>query len=319
MTEPATARVLRHTVETGGDRIDRSLTAAFSELSRAQLQRLIEGGLVTLNNVVVGKASQKVAVGDEVVVTVPPPAPSDLAAEDIPLTIVYEDADVIVVDKAAGMVVHPAAGHAGGTLVNAVLGHDPDLEGVGDEQRPGVVHRLDKDTSGLIILAKNNKAHRFLQAQFKDREAHKLYTALVIGKPPTPAGMVDAPLGRDPKNRQRMAVVPEEKGRGAVTIYRTLESFRQFTLIEAEPKTGRTHQIRVHLTFIGCPLAGDALYATPRSVNIKLPILTRQFLHASSLTLQLPSGPTRTFTSPLPADLEAALEFLRSNEPASRL
>jgi 23S rRNA pseudouridine1911/1915/1917 synthase len=193
-----------------------------------------------------------------------------------------------------------------------VLAHAPDLEGVGDEQRPGIVHRLDRGTSGLIVVAKNDRAHRHLQKQFKDRAAQKLYLALVVGKPPTPTGRIEAPIGRDPKNRQRMAVTTGDSGRDAVTVYRTIESFKQFTLLEAEPKTGRTHQIRVHLTFLGCPIAGDPLYATPRSVGMKLPGLHRQFLHATRLTLALPSGVVRAFDSPLPDDLANVLTHLRS-------
>src|SRR5574341_442598 len=307
-----TDRLIRLTAETGGDRIDRYLANALPDVSRAQIQRLIEDGFISVNQVPAGKASQKLAEGDEIVVHIPPPAPTTLAPESIPLNIVYEDDDVIVIDKPAGMVVHPASGHPGGTLVNAVLAHAPELEGVGDEQRPGVVHRLDRDTSGLIVVAKNDRAHRHLQKQFKDRAAHKVYLALVVGKPPTPAGRIEAPVGRDPKNRQRMAVVQGDSGREAVTAYRTIEAFSRFTLIEAEPKTGRTHQIRVHLTFLGCPIAGDSLYTTPRSVNVKLPGLQRQFLHASRLTLVLPSGTTRTFDSPLPPDLANVLASLRS-------
>jgi 23S rRNA pseudouridine1911/1915/1917 synthase len=308
-------RIEQLTVEAGGERIDRYLTGALPDLSRSQIQRLVEDGFVTVNNVPIGKASQKLVSGDEIKVVIPPPSPTTLVAEDIPLTVIYEDDDLIVIDKPAGMVVHPAAGHPGGTLVNAVLAHDPDLEGVGDEQRPGIVHRLDKDTSGLIVVSKNDHAHRHLQAQFKDRSAHKVYIALVVGKPPTPTGIIDAPLGRDPKNRQRMAVIREigYVGRDSVTEYRTLESFKAFTLLEAEPKTGRTHQIRVHLTFLGCPIVGDALYSTPRAVNIKPPSLGRQFLHATRLTLMLPSGEVRTFESPLPPDLAEALAYVRAN------
>ncbi|MEK7310589.1 MAG: RluA family pseudouridine synthase, partial [Chloroflexota bacterium] len=282
-----TDRVVRLLVEAGGDRIDRYLANAVPDLSRAQIQRLIDDSFVTVNNVPVAKASQRINDGDEIVVTIPPPAPTTLTPESIPLNVVYEDGDLIVIDKPAGMVVHPAAGHPGGTLVNAVLAHAPDLEGVGDERRPGIVHRLDRDTSGLIVVAKNDRAHRHLQSQFKDRVAQKLYLALVVGKPPSPTGRIEAPIGRDPKNRQRMAVTSGDSGRDATTVYRTVESFKQFTLIEAEPKTGRTHQIRVHLTFLGCPIAGDPLYATPRSVGVRLPGLHRQFLHATRLTLAL--------------------------------
>lgn len=308
-------RLARLRVETAGERIDRYLAASLPDLSRAQIQRLIDDGFITVNNVPVAKASQRVNAGDEIVITIPPPAPTTLTPESIPLDVVYEDDDLIVIDKPAGMVVHPAVGHPGGTLVNAVLAHAPDLEGVGEEQRPGIVHRLDRDTSGLIVVAKNDRAHRHLQKQFKDRAAQKLYLALVVGRPPTPTGRIEAPIGRDPKNRQRMAVTGEESGREAVTVYRTIESFRQFTLLEAEPKTGRTHQIRVHLTFLGCPIAGDPLYATPRSVGVTLrvPGLHRQFLHAARLTLALPSGRVRAFESPLPDDLSKVLIYLRSN------
>ncbi|MBM4423740.1 MAG: RluA family pseudouridine synthase [Chloroflexi bacterium] len=307
-----TDRLIRLIASSTGERIDRYLALALPELSRAQIQRLIDDGFITVNNIPVAKASQRLNDGDEIAVTVPPPAPATLAPESIPLAIVYEDGDLIVIDKPAGMVAHPAAGHPGGTLVNAVLAHAPDLEGVGDEQRPGIVHRLDRDTSGLIVVAKNNRAHRHLQKQFKDRAAQKLYLALVVGKPPTPTGRIEAAIDRDPKNRQRMAVTTGESGREAVTVYRTVEAFKQFTLVEAEPKTGRTHQIRVHLTFIGCPIAGDSLYSTPRSVNTTLPGLHRQFLHAARLTIALPSGAVRTFDSPLPEDLSNALTHLRS-------
>jgi len=309
-----TERVIALTVDSGGGRLDRYLALSLPDLSRTQIQRLIDDGFVTVNHVPVAKASLKLSDGDAVAVRVPPPAPTQLAAEAIPLAVVFEDDDLIVVDKPAGMVVHPGAGHPGGTLVNAVLAHAPDLEGVGDEQRPGIVHRLDKDTSGLIIVAKNNRAHRHLQTQFKERAAQKMYLALVVGQPPTPVGRIEAPLGRDPKNRQRMAVVrgQSETAREAVTEFRTRETFKQFTLLEVEPKTGRTHQIRVHLLFLGCPLAGDTLYATRQSAGVRLPGLHRQFLHAARLTLGLPSGPARTFESPLPSDLAGVLAELRT-------
>lgn len=308
-----TTRIISLTADQGGDRLDRYLAQALPDLSRSQLQRLIDDGFVAVNHVPVAKASTRLATGDEIVVRVPPPAPARAAPEDIPLNIVYEDADLIVIDKPAGMVVHPAAGHPGGTLVNAVLAHAPDLEGVGDEQRPGIVHRLDKDTSGLIVVAKNDRAHRHLQTQFRDRLAQKFYLALVVGHPPTPVGRIEAPIGRDPKNRQRMAVLPEGNvtAREAITNYQLLESFKTFSLLQAEPKTGRTHQIRVHFTFLGCPLAGDTLYASRRSAGIKLPGLSRHFLHATRLTLQLPSGETRAFESPLPSDLAGVLAELR--------
>ncbi len=308
-------RTISLTVSERGDRLDHYLAASLPDLSRTQIKRLIDDGFVTVNNAAASKASARLGHGDEIVLRIPPPAPAQAVAEAIPLNIIYEDGDVIVVDKPAGMVVHPAAGHASGTLVNAVLAHAPDLEGVGDEQRPGIVHRLDKDTSGLIVVAKNDRAHRHLQAQFKDRAAQKLYLALVVGRPPTPTGRIEAPLGRDPKNRQRMAVLQADNlsAREAVTEYRTRETFKLFTLLAVEPKTGRTHQIRVHFTFLGCPLAGDTLYATRRSAGIRLPGLSRHFLHAARLTLQLPSGEMRTFESPLPPDLAVVLNELRQS------
>lgn len=308
---PMSDRLITITVDTGNTRLDKFLSSAFPDLSRTHLQRLIEDGFVTINESVVTKTGTRLAGGERLAVRVPPPTPTDLVPESIPLKVIYEDNDLIVIDKPAGMVVHPSAGHSSGTLVNAVLAHDPDIEGVGDEARPGIVHRLDKDTSGLIVVAKNDQAHRHLQAQFQDRTTHKVYLALVVGKPKTAIGRIEAPIGRDPKNRQRMAVVSEAKGREAITEYRVLESFKNFTLVEAEPKTGRTHQIRVHFSFLGCPLAGDQLYGTRQSIGIKAEGLTRHFLHAQRLTLRLLSGEEKTFESPLPSQLEQVLESLR--------
>jgi 23S rRNA pseudouridine1911/1915/1917 synthase len=206
------------------------------------------------------------------------------------------------------MVVHPAAGHANGTLVNAVLGHDPDIEGIGGEERPGVVHRLDKQTSGLILIAKNERAQRWLQDQFRLRKVEKTYLALVDGKPPTPAGRVEAYIGRDPKHRKRMAVVSEKKGREAISEYQTLESFKSHTLLEFHPLTGRTHQIRLHCAFLKCPIVGDEVYGRKsQSVEIE-----RHFLHARRLKIILPGETTpRIFEAPLPDDLERVLNQLR--------
>jgi 23S rRNA pseudouridine1911/1915/1917 synthase len=205
------------------------------------------------------------------------------------------------------MVVHPAAGHAQGTLVNAVLAHDPDLEGIGGEQRPGIVHRLDKDTSGLILIAKNDHTLRWLQDQFRLREVRKIYHALSDGHPPTPTGRIEAAIGRDPSQRKQMAIVPDEKGRTSVSEYRVLESFTDHTLFEVHPETGRTHQIRLHLAFIGCPIVGDVVYGKKHPT---LPI-KRQFLHAARLTITLPGETApRTFESPFPPDLQYVLDFL---------
>jgi 23S rRNA pseudouridine1911/1915/1917 synthase len=244
----------------------------------------------------------------QVELMVPAPEPSGLLPEAIPLEIVFENRDLIVVNKPAGMVVHPAAGHSAGTLVNAALAHAPEMEGIGGEQRPGVVHRLDKDTSGLILLAKNDRAHRFLQEQFRLRKVKKTYLALVDGHPPAPSGRVEAPIGRDQRSRKKMAVVSPQKGRQAISEYRTRETFAEHTLLEVSPETGRTHQIRLHMALIGCPVAGDRVYGR-RHASLAL---DRHFLHAARLVVRLPGeAQPRAFSAPLPAELEAVLEDLR--------
>jgi len=291
------------------ERLDKYLTEALPEFSRSRIQGLIANGLVDVNGLAARKAGQSLENGFKVTVRIPPPVPANLVAEDIPLDIVFENEDLLVVNKPAGMVVHPAAGHASGTLVNAVLGHEPDMEGIGGEERPGLVHRLDKETSGLIILAKNERAHRWLQDQFRLRKVEKTYLALVEGKPPTPSGRVEAYIGRDPKHRKRMAVVSEKKGREAISEYRTLESFKSHTLLEFHPLTGRTHQIRLHCAFLKCPIVGDGVYGRK---NISVDI-NRHFLHAFRLKIILP-GETepRVFEAALPDELERVLNQLRS-------
>ena len=291
-----------------GERLDKIVAASLPELSRTQAQRLIEDGCVSVAGQVAVKPAERLEHEAVVEVRLPPPAPASHAPEQIPLDIVFENDDLLVINKPAGMVVHPAAGHDRGTLVNAVLGHDPDLEGVGDEQRPGIVHRLDKDTSGLIVVAKNDQAHRELQRQFKDREIKKVYLALLDGQPPTPTGRIEAAIGRDPRDRKRMAVVPENRGRAAVTEYRVVETFAAHTLVEADLLTGRTHQIRLHFAYLKCPIVGDTVYGrrTP-----SLP-LTRQFLHAARLSLTLPSsGAPLALAAPLPPELAQVLAQLR--------
>jgi 23S rRNA pseudouridine1911/1915/1917 synthase len=291
-------------------RLDRFLTVRLPEYSRSRIQGLIEAGHVFVDGKPAAKAGQPLGAGQQVLLRVPAPQPSGLAAEDIPLEILFENDDLMVINKPAGMVVHPAAGHAGGTLINAALAHDPDIEGIGGEQRPGVVHRLDKDTSGLIVMAKNDRAHQWLQDQFRLRKVVKVYLALVDGKPPTPKGRVEAPIGRDPGNRQRMAVVTADKGREAFSEYFTRESFPRHTLLEVHPFTGRTHQIRVHMAFLGCPVAGDTRYGMRKS-SIRL---ERHFLHAGRLTITLPGEKeARTFEAPLPEELENLLQELRKS------
>jgi 23S rRNA pseudouridine1911/1915/1917 synthase len=292
------------------ERLDKFLVGRLPEFSRSRIQGLVADGHVDVNGHPARKAGQSLENGFTVTVRIPPPAPTDLVAEDIPLDIVFENDDLIVINKPAGMVVHPAAGHSSGTLVNAVLGYAPDLEGIGGEERPGVVHRLDKQTSGLILLAKNERAHRWLQDQFRLRKVDKTYLALVDGKPPTPTGRVETYIGRDPKNRKRMAIVSASKGREAVSEYKTVEEFDKHTLLEFHPHTGRTHQIRLHCAFLKCPIVGDEVYGR-KSPTIEI---GRHFLHAYRLKILLPNEKEpRNFEAPLPAELEGALKSLKGN------
>lgn len=296
--------------ENSPQRLDKFLATYFPQISRARWQSLIKKGFVTINGLTVLKTGLSLQTGDLVKATIPPPKPSQLQPEPVALDILYEDDNLIVVNKPAGMVVHPAAGHDHGTLVQAVLAHAPQIQGVGGEQRPGVVHRLDKDTSGIILLAKNDASHRWLQEQFRTRQAQKVYLALVDGKPPTPNGRIDAAIGRSPQQRKQMAIVISAKGRTAQSEYRTIESFPNHTLLEVHPITGRTHQIRLHLKFIGCPVVGDTVYGrkTP-SIPIK-----RYFLHAARLTIRLPGDKiAQTFDAPLPTELREILESLRKS------
>jgi len=290
------------------ERLDKFLVGQLQEFSRSRIQGLIAEGFVDVDNHAAKKAGQMVESESTVTVRIPPPVPTDLIAENIPLEILFENDDVLVVNKEAGMVVHPAAGHADGTLVNAVLGYDPEIEGIGGEERPGVVHRLDKETSGLILLAKNERSQRWLQDQFRLRKVEKTYLALVDGKPPTPSGRVEAYIGRDPSHRKRMAIVSESRGREAISEYKTLESFKLHTLLEFHPLTGRTHQIRLHCEFLRCPIVGDKIYGRKKtSVEID-----RHFLHAYRLKIVLTDeSEPRVFEAPLPDELENVLIALR--------
>jgi len=291
------------------ERLDIFLTTCLPEFSRSRLQGLIKDGFVRVDGAAAMKPSRTLGLGAAVEVRIPPPAPSGLVGEAIPLDILFENDDLLVVNKPAGMVVHPSPGHEVGTLVHAVLGHIPDLEGIGGEERPGVVHRLDKDTSGLILLAKNERAHHWLQDQFRLRKVEKTYLALVDGAPPTPAGRVEAPVGRDPAHRKKMAVLPPGKGREAASEYRTLERFKAHTLLEVHPLTGRTHQIRLHLAFLGCPIVGDTIYGR-RKPSVEI---SRHFLHAFKLRILLPGEKEPcTFEALLPEELERVLRLLRN-------
>ena len=301
-------RRIRFEVPLPGDRLDRVLADHIPDLSRTRLQECVRDGLVLVDGAVASKPGHHLQGGEAIEVRILPPRPATLIPEAIPLDIVFENAEVLIVNKPAGMVVHPSAGHDAGTLVHAALAHSPGIVGVGGEVRPGVVHRLDKDTSGLILLAKNDAAHHALQRQFKDRQVEKTYLALVEGRPPTPSGRIEAPIARDPQHRKRMSVVPPGKGREAATTYRTLEGFPEHTLVEAHPITGRTHQIRLHLAFLGCPVVGDTVYGRRKPT---LPV-GRQMLHAWRLRLTLPGeAEGRGFEAPLPEDFAGALDRLR--------
>jgi 23S rRNA pseudouridine1911/1915/1917 synthase len=313
--------------DSSGSRLDRYLAQHLPDLSRAAIQRLIEDGFVLVDDKP-RKASYRVQSGEKMVVRVPPPEPTVARAEKIPLDILYEDDDLIVINKPAGMVAHPAAGHASGTLVNAILAHltSPPLEERGGGGvRPGIVHRLDRDTSGVMLIAKNDAAMRALQTQFKNQRVHKTYLALVHGTVKPPQGKIDAPIGRDPKHRQKMAVITRGKTRNAVTIYRTLASFGSaplcsgrsssapnadaYTLVQVEPQTGRTHQIRVHFAFLGYPVVGDAVYGKKRNALG----LTRQFLHAWKIEFALPRDErVVSFVAPLAEELRGVLEGLKA-------
>jgi len=289
-------------------RLDVFLTTCLPEFSRSRIQGLIKDGFVKVDAETVIKTGRDLEPDEMIEIRIPPPVPSGLVAEDIPLDIIFENEDLVVVNKPAGMVVHPSPGHNSGTLVHAALGYIPELEGIGGEERPGIVHRLDKDTSGLIVIAKNERAHRWLQEQFKSRKVEKIYLALVDGRPPTPAGRVEAPIGRNTTHRKLMAVVPLAKGREAVSEYHTLESFPAHTLLEVHPLTGRTHQIRVHMAFLGCPVAADMVYGKHKPTLE----LDRHFLHAYRLKVILPGGKQpRIFEAPLPQELQFVLDHLR--------
>ena len=294
------AKAYSFVADKSGVRLDKFVGDRCPELSRTHAQRLIGDGCITVNGKP-ARASLKLSIGDKVRVTIPPTPPSPLSPEAIPLNIIYEDDDLLVVDKPAGMTVHPAPGHPGHTLVNAILSHYPHLADISDSLRPGIVHRLDKDTSGLMLVAKNRAAQANLVNQFKARSIVKAYLALVKGKLTPESGIIEAAIGRDPRNRQRMAVV--SRGREARTEYRVIKYIGDYTLLEVTPETGRTHQIRVHLAAIGYPVVGDPVY------GVKSPYLSRQFLHACRLGFKLPStGEYVEFTSELPPDLAQALK-----------
>lgn len=290
-------------------RLDHYLAQAFPQLSRSQIKKLIQQKQVLLGNRPV-KPSSPVQPGDTVTLHLPPPESDTLQPEPMLLDIIYEDDDLIVVNKVAGVVVHPGHGHRSGTLVNGLLDRYPDLTAMtqadaDSTRRPGIVHRLDQDTSGLIVVARTPEALRHLRRQFKSRMVEKGYLALVEGHPKTTEGVIDVPLGRDPRQRQKFA--PHQEGKSARTYFRVAKQFSQYTLLEINLETGRTHQIRVHLSWLKCPVVGDTVYGKKKN---RLG-LARQFLHAWRLSFQHPrSGEVVHFEAPLPEDLQRVLDQL---------
>jgi 23S rRNA pseudouridine1911/1915/1917 synthase len=299
-------------------RLDRCLAELHPGWTRSRARKLIDEGLVRLNDGS-GKASTPVHAGDTLVVDEPPPRPLDVEAEDIPLEVIHEDEDLLVINKPAGLVIHPAAGNPSGTLVNALLHHCRDLSGIGGVERPGIVHRLDKDTTGIMVVAKSDRAHLALSIAFRRHTIRKTYLAVCYGIPKGPDGVVDAAIDRHPRNRQEMAVVTE--GRPARTHYHVEQEFAGTSMVSCRPVTGRTHQIRVHMAHIGHAIVGDALYAGRQWRNIADPrtqaacrSFPRQALHARRIGFEHPvTKEDVEFEAPLPPDLEELIETLRSS------
>nr|WP_085960741.1 RluA family pseudouridine synthase [Cylindrospermum stagnale] len=297
-------------VNTSGDRLDRYLSQELSDISRSRIQQLIEQGNVQLNDKVCTSKKITLVRGDRITLEIPEVKPLQLQAEDIPLDILYEDDQLIILNKPAGLVVHPAPGHPDGTLVNALLAHCPNLPGIGGVQRPGIVHRLDKDTTGAIAIAKTDIAFQHLQAQLQAKTARREYLGVVYGAPRTESGIIDLPIGRHPQDRKKMAIVSiEQGGRNAITHWQIRERLGNYTLIHFQLETGRTHQIRVHSAKIGHPIVGDPIYSSAHSIGVNLP---GQALHAWKLKLQHPiSEDLIEVTAPLPQTLTTLLEILR--------
>ncbi|TQR20818.1 RluA family pseudouridine synthase [Psychrobacillus vulpis] len=292
--------------EQAKERIDKAIASFDTDWSRSQIQNYLKDGHVLVNGETV-KSNYKVKKGDVIVVTTPEAIPLDVVAENLNLEIVYEDEDVVVVNKPRGMVVHPAPGHTSGTLVNGLMYQIKDLSGINGVMRPGIVHRIDKDTSGLLMVAKNDVAHESLVDQLVKKTVTRKYIALVHGRIAHDKGTIDAPIGRDKKDRQSMAVV--DNGKHAVTHFRVLDRFENFTLVECQLETGRTHQIRVHMKYIGYPLAGDPKYGPKKTVDFD-----GQVLHAEVLGfIQPKTGEYLEFSYPLPEDFKNLLDHLKNN------
>lgn len=302
-------------IEEKSDRLDRYLAQHLSDLSRSRIQQLIEQGNVLLNGKICTSKKEIVKLGDRVFLEIPAAQPLDLQPENIPLHILYEDESLLIINKPAGLVVHPAPGHPQGTLVNAILAHCPTLPGIGGVQRPGIVHRLDKDTTGAIAIAKTDQAHQHLQAQLKAKTARREYLGVVHGSPQTESGTIDLPIGRHPIDRKKMAVVSVDTGRAARTLWQVQERLGNYTLMHFQLETGRTHQIRVHSAHIGHPIVGDPVYSSGRSVGVNLP---GQALHALRLRLQHPvTAELIDVMAPLPAAFTKLLEALRRKIPVT--
>ncbi|MBD3858119.1 RluA family pseudouridine synthase [Bacillus sp. 28A-2] len=296
------------TEEQTGERLDKFLSTSEPEWSRTQVQQWVKDGLIVVNEKQV-KANYKVQAGDQIKVEIPDPEELDVEAEPMDLDIYYEDGDVLVVNKPRGMVVHPAPGHVSGTLVNGLMAHCNDLSGINGVMRPGIVHRIDKDTSGLLMVAKNDMAHESLVNQLVAKTVTRKYTAVVHGIIQHDTGTIDAPIGRDKKDRQSMTVT-KENAKQAVTHFDVLERFQDFTVVECRLETGRTHQIRVHMKYIGYPLAGDPKYGPRKTVDFN-----GQLLHAGVLGFDHPrTGEYIEFTAPIPADMQAFIDSLRNND-----
>ncbi len=310
-------QLLTVSLEAAGARLDAFVAGQLGDVSRTRIQRAIEDGDVLVNQHT-AKSSYRVRSGDQIEIDLPEPPPVELRPEPILLNIVYEDDDLIVVDKPAGLVVHPGAGQEAGTLANALVYHFNELSGSAGRIRPGIVHRIDKETSGLLVVAKNDAAHEKLSEQFRNRTVFKLYVALVYGRVSQSQGEIEARLGRSPHNRTRMAVLRGSAGRAAHTLFQVAERYHEFTLLKVQIKTGRTHQIRVHMAHIGHPVVADAVYGGGRDNSLRDPLvkreihhLGRQFLHSAQLGFLHPrSGERLEFSSPLPPELTRFLALL---------
>lgn len=298
-------------VTTKGERLDKWLSLQLSDVSRSRLQKLIEKGNLKLNGTICTDKKTKLATSDLIEITFPPPEKLNLQPENIPLDIIYEDEHLIIINKPAGLVVHPAPGHYSGTLVNALLYHCDNLAGIGGVERPGIVHRLDKDTTGAIVVAKSDRAHQHLQAQIKAKTAKREYWAVVCGSPSADSGKINLPIGRHRTDRKKMAVIPVENGgREAVTHWEIIERLGNYTLMRYLLETGRTHQIRVHSTYMGHPLVGDQTYGSGGSLKVNL---SGQALHAYKLTLKHPiSGSIIEAIATLPLEFTKLLKVLRN-------